>query len=213
MTIRCYGGPNVPDLLMARPYAERMWAERERHRPLAAIAGALLLPVRQAALRRDPPVHASFVISEHVLTGLERRRKRPDIEIAQLHRLRESADDRHASIRIHHFESPLLPPPGGAFTITTDRGGRHTVFVEAPGEPGGLLTLQDHRSVTLYAEWFAALSEASLDEDGSRVRIDKALKERHRLPGAGLDAVCDKAASEPRPRRVSASSEDASGLT
>ncbi|OXM50305.1 hypothetical protein CFP71_28145 [Amycolatopsis thailandensis] len=197
VSIRCFGGMELPDLLLDGVYADQLWSMRRVVRPLHAIAGAMLQSRRVAMLRRDSPIEMSFVVNEHALTVLEHGRGDPATAAVQLQYLLDHTDERTRPLRVLPIDVGLvLPPdpevtlepgfvmvpdvtPGPAFTIVTGADGRVTVFADAP-TPSGLRIVSDHlgddRAVGFHTRRFSDLSDASLDHDSSRARIGDAIR-------------------------------------
>nr|WP_255433243.1 Scr1 family TA system antitoxin-like transcriptional regulator [Amycolatopsis sp. WAC 01375] len=177
VTIRCYSGPNLPEMLMTPTVARLMWEWRAGYQPALAAVGAELSPRRRAVLKRASPPRLVFVVGEETLTRFEARNPDPDTAAEQLRSLRDDACDRHVSVLLHPLTAPALPWPAGRFTVTTGADGRHTAFVETLG-PSGLLIVRDPEHIEVYLTIFAALRRDSVSEDASLVRIAETLPAR-----------------------------------
>ncbi len=190
VTIRCYSGPNLPEMLMTPTVARLMWEWRAVYQPALAAVGAELSPRRRAVLSPAAPPRVVFVVGEETLTRFEAGNPDPDTAAEQLRSLRDDAGERHVSVLVHPLAAPALPWAACRFTVTTGADGRHTAFVETPG-PSGLLIVRDPEHVEVYLAIFAALRGDSLSEDASLVRIADTLPPHHQAaaaPGDGSDA-------------------------
>ncbi|HET6288775.1 MAG TPA: Scr1 family TA system antitoxin-like transcriptional regulator [Amycolatopsis sp.] len=205
VSIRSYGGLEIPDLLMNGGYADQMWTMRRAMAPLPAIAGARLQSRRTAVLHRDPAAEMFFVVNEHALVALEYGRGDPRAAVTQLRSLHAFAAKRVGTVRVLHFgarlllsPAPALTPgpgavpvpefvPGPAFTITTDADGRVTAFADAP-TPSRMRIVSDHarhhRRVAYYTRRFTELRDASLNHSRSLDRIYDALRRCQELAAA-----------------------------
>lgn len=157
VTIRCYSGPNLPELLLTPACAQWIREFRFRHRSAIARMDAELLPRRQAVLGGSSPVQVLLVAGEESLPRLEAEKVDPQIVAAQLRRLREHASEQQVSVLIHPLTAPLRLESVDRFTITSDPAGRRI---------------------------FDDLSWDSITEDRSLLRIDDALQQVRDRAGA-----------------------------
>ncbi len=186
MTIRCYSGPNLPDMLMTPTVARLMWEWRAVYQPALVAVGAELSPRRRAVLKRAVPLRVVFVVGEETLKRFEAGNPDPDTAAEQLRSLCDDAGERHVSVLVHPLTAPVLPWAAGRFTVTTGADGRHTAFVETPG-PSGLLIFRDPEHVEVYLAMFAALCRDSLSKDASLVRIADTLPPHQQAAAAHGD--------------------------
>ncbi|MFE5567048.1 Scr1 family TA system antitoxin-like transcriptional regulator [Amycolatopsis japonica] len=181
--IRCYSGPNLPELLLTPAWAQRIREFRFRHRSATARMDAELLSRRQVVVGGTSAVRVILVTGEESLRRLEAEKMEPRAAASQLRRLRKHASEQQVRFLIHPFTAPLHPESADRFTITSDPAGRSFVFVESM-DPGGLLILRESWQVALYLRIFDELSRDSLTEDRSLLRIDDALQRVRDLTGA-----------------------------
>ncbi|KFZ80816.1 hypothetical protein ED92_10790 [Amycolatopsis sp. MJM2582] len=182
MTIRCYSGPNLPEMLMTPMIAHLMWKWRAAYQPALAAVGTKLSSRRRAVLERASRPRMVFVVGEEALMRFEAGKPDPTTAAEQMRTLGDDAAKRHVSVLIYPLSASALP--ADRFVVTTAMDGRTAVFSDTPG-PSGLRVVRDLEQVEAYVAAFTALRGDSLSEDASRARIAEAFPPDHAAASPG----------------------------
>ncbi|MFK0244479.1 Scr1 family TA system antitoxin-like transcriptional regulator [Amycolatopsis azurea] len=176
VSIRGFGGFEVPHLVRADAYARRRWVWAAQHKLWRPAADAVveLLPRRQALVNRCRPVRMSLVVSEGAIIALENETA-PDTAVAQLRYLRDLTREPAHCVRILHYGTRVPWAPGPAFTIVTDPAGHDSVFCESL-TPNDFTRVRDERRRREVIRHFTAMNEVCFDQARSRDRIDSAIQ-------------------------------------